>query len=515
MSNQKDLAFVSQYLEEISQSNQEGGKIKCLGLRKPKPVQKVVVDKKDLELIMNEFDLDKPAAEQAFKENGMALNQTIKALGSWNSGSKRLYSPIAENFHKRGYVVVMPDYTLWPEGTSEIIINDIQMAIEWTIKNISDYGGSPDNIYVFGHSAGAHSVCLSIINHAIDMMGGAGQLQLHKVKGLFLLNGPYDIVEHFKWESKRGVEELSCMKRLFQPMENHSPTLLLQKHKLNSSYLPQNWIMIHTRRDGVVPYESSSRLYDELERIGIRHLRLIGEDVEEHAKEIFEMFLNVSDTFDSIDHCNDSIVVKHSFILLIYTWPYENGGETKHPRWLERTFTKFQMSDYYQVLGVPKNATEAQIREAYIRESLTYHPDRNSSPDATERFQEIANAYFVLSDKERRLQYDEENNFIFTSSVNPIQIFSEMFNDLMVPEVPNPSYFWQPIGSIAGVMLGFIVLNVPGAVIGGYYGNKAGKVRDMKGVSVYEAYTKLSHEKRQEIMGNLGKKFLTATLKPN
>ena len=80
MSNQKDLAFVSQYLEEISQSNQEGGKIKCLGLHKPKPVQKVVVDKKDLELIMNEFDLDKPAAEQAFKENGMALNQTIKAL---------------------------------------------------------------------------------------------------------------------------------------------------------------------------------------------------------------------------------------------------------------------------------------------------------------------------------------------------------------------------------------------------------------------------------------------------
>ncbi|KAJ3324016.1 hypothetical protein HDV06_000992 [Boothiomyces sp. JEL0866] len=80
MSNQKDLAFVSQYLEEISQSNQEGGKIKCLGLRKPKPVQKVVVDKKDLELIMNEFDLDKPTAEQAFKDNGMNLSQTIKAL---------------------------------------------------------------------------------------------------------------------------------------------------------------------------------------------------------------------------------------------------------------------------------------------------------------------------------------------------------------------------------------------------------------------------------------------------
>ncbi|KAJ3324015.1 hypothetical protein HDV06_000991 [Boothiomyces sp. JEL0866] len=229
--------------------------------------------------------------------------------GSWNSGSKRLYSPIAENFHKRGYVVVMPDYTLWPEGKSDTILEDIQRAIEWTIKNISEYGGSPSNIFVFGHSAGAHSVCLSFVNHAIEMMKGPTELHLHKVKGLFLLNGPYDIAEHFKWESKRGVEELSCMERLFRPMDNYSPTLLLQKNNVNPSYLPQNWILIHTKGDGVVPYESSSRLYDELERTGVRHLRLLGDDVEEHAKEIFEMFLNVSETFDSIDRiirqCDD------------------------------------------------------------------------------------------------------------------------------------------------------------------------------------------------------------------
>jgi hypothetical protein len=61
-------------------------------------------------------------------------------------------------------------------------------------------------------------------------------------------------------------------------------------------------------------------------------------------------------------------------------------------------------------------------------------------------------------------------------------------------------------------MLGFIVLNVPGAIIGGYYGSRAGKVRDMKGVSVYDAYCKLSTERRQEILSNLGKKFLTAAI---
>jgi hypothetical protein len=97
-------------------------------------------------------------------------------------------------------------------------------------------------------------------------------------------------------------------------------------------------------------------------------------------------------------------------------------------------------------------------------------------------------------------------------SVNPIQIFAELINDLMVPEVPNPSYWYQPIGTVAGSCLGFIMLNIPGAVIGGYYGNRAGKVRDMKGTSVYEAYTKLSQEKRLEIINSLGKKFISAAI---
>jgi hypothetical protein len=74
--------------------------------------------------------------------------------------------------------------------------------------------------------------------------------------------------------------------------------------------------------------------------------------------------------------------------------------------------------------------------------------------------------------------------------------------------VPNPSYFYQPIGLTAGIFLGFIILNVPGAVIGGYYGSRAGKVRDMKGVSVYEAFSRLEGAKRKEILTALAKKLL-------
>ena len=62
--------------------------------------------------------------------------------------------------------------------------------------------------------------------------------------------------------------------------------------------------------------------------------------------------------------------------------------------------------DYYEVLGVQKGATKDQIKDAYRKLALQFHPDRNKSPEAEERFKEISEAYAVLSDDEKRRQYD-------------------------------------------------------------------------------------------------------------
>ena len=62
--------------------------------------------------------------------------------------------------------------------------------------------------------------------------------------------------------------------------------------------------------------------------------------------------------------------------------------------------------DYYETLGVAGDADEKAIKDAFRQLALKYHPDRNKAPDATDRFREIAKAYAVLSDPEKRAEYD-------------------------------------------------------------------------------------------------------------
>ena len=62
--------------------------------------------------------------------------------------------------------------------------------------------------------------------------------------------------------------------------------------------------------------------------------------------------------------------------------------------------------DFYQILGVPRDASQEDIQRAYRKLARTYHPDVNHDPGAEDRFKEVSEAYDVLSDPQTRRRYD-------------------------------------------------------------------------------------------------------------
>ncbi|KAL0091258.1 DnaJ domain-containing protein [Phycomyces blakesleeanus] len=94
--------------------------------------------------------------------------------------------------------------------------------------------------------------------------------------------------------------------------------------------------------------------------------------------------------------------------------------------------------DFYLTLGVAQDASEAEIKKAYRKQALNYHPDKNKEPGAEQKFVEIGQAYEVLSDANKRAEYDNillgQNNASFRDPLeefhfsSPFDIFAQHFD---------------------------------------------------------------------------------------
>lgn len=124
--------------------------------------------------------------------------------------------------------------------------------------------------------------------------------------------------------------------------------------------------------------------------------------------------------------------------------------------------------DYYKILGISKGASDDEIKKAYRKLALRYHPDKNKSPGAEEKFKEVAEAYEVLSDKKKRDLYDQfgeeglkggttggghggpESNFSYTFHGDPRATFAQFFGST------NPFQSFFDMGESGGArMFGF------------------------------------------------------------
>jgi acetyl esterase/lipase len=111
--------------------------------------------------------------------------------GSWREGSKTDYRFVAQALTSRGFIVVLPDYRLYPVVTFPAFVEDGASAVRWVRDNIATYGGDTNHIYLMGHSAGSHIAALLTLDaHYLKAMG----LDRSVIRATATLSGPYDFI---------------------------------------------------------------------------------------------------------------------------------------------------------------------------------------------------------------------------------------------------------------------------------------------------------------------------------
>ena len=109
--------------------------------------------------------------------------------GAWQDGDRRPYRFVGEAFATRGFVVVIPDYRVYPEVSYPEFVRDAAAAFAWTYRHIAARHGDPGHLVVAGHSAGAHIGAMLAFNERFLRETGLDRSAVHAFVGLA---GPYD-----------------------------------------------------------------------------------------------------------------------------------------------------------------------------------------------------------------------------------------------------------------------------------------------------------------------------------
>ncbi|MBI1293322.1 alpha/beta fold hydrolase [bacterium] len=117
--------------------------------------------------------------------------------GGWDSYNKLLFTPVAMKLLPHDLVVVIPNYTLYPDAGYAEMTDQVAAAVAWTVNNIADYGGDPDRIVLSGHSAGGHLAGLVAMD---ERWLAAYDLTLAALCRFIGLSGVYDVKAQMAFE---------------------------------------------------------------------------------------------------------------------------------------------------------------------------------------------------------------------------------------------------------------------------------------------------------------------------
>lgn len=159
--------------------------------------------------------------------------------GGWDSGDRSGYAFAGHALAARGFVVVVYDYRLVPEVRFPAFVDDTAGAVAWSLRNAAAYGGSGDQVFLVGHSAGAYNVALTALDGRFLARAGVDGTAIAGVAALagpfdFLpLSGPATVAAFSSWPNLAETQPVNAV-------TPDAPPFLLVTGDADSTVYPRN-----------------------------------------------------------------------------------------------------------------------------------------------------------------------------------------------------------------------------------------------------------------------------------
>lgn len=200
--------------------------------------------------------------------------------GGWDQYDKELFAPIAMRLVPQDVVVVIPDYTLYPDAGYRQMSREVAAAVAWTIEHVAEYGGDPSRITLSGHSAGGH---LSGLVAFDDRWLADVGYRPSDLCGWIGMSGVYDIDAQMAFE-RSGGSDAPVMTAVMGGEENFpaaSPISYV------STAAEIEITLVHGAEDEIVPLSITTSLADRLIDSG-REVELLVYEEADHVDFLFE-----------------------------------------------------------------------------------------------------------------------------------------------------------------------------------------------------------------------------------
>jgi acetyl esterase/lipase len=160
--------------------------------------------------------------------------------GYWRTGDKAEYRFAAQALTSNGFIAVLPDTRLYPEGIFPTFIEDGAAAVRWAHDHAAEFGGDPTRLFLMGHSSGAHVAALLALDRSYLEAAGVPAASM---RGAALLSGPYDFVPGVEDRKVFGIDRDESVAARTQPIRfarADAPPLLLIHGLKDDTVHPRN-----------------------------------------------------------------------------------------------------------------------------------------------------------------------------------------------------------------------------------------------------------------------------------